>query len=705
MSLRMLRVLLALALTLPLAAQKKELTLEAIYDPETKVAIGGTAPSGFEWIDDDSFTWPLKNERGEFVEWRVFDARSGATRKLAIAAEDVTFNAKHTAGIVTKDDELDLVNAADGSVKTLTKVAGEEEVPSFSPDGTKVAFVRNNDLYVVDLDGNEKRLTTDGSSEILNGKLDWVYQEEVYGRGTWKSYWWSPDSSRIAFLQLDEREVPKYTIVDEIPLHPNVTVYPYPKAGDPNPKVKLLVVSVADGAIRPIDLSRYRDVQPLVVNVAWNKDAVVYQVQNREQTWLDLVTASSSTGESRVLIHETTPAWVDPLANPIFLPDGSFLWQSERTGYRHVYHYQADPAQFRRITNGEWEVRDVHGADKSYVYFSGTERSVLGQDIYRIRFDGTGLQRLSERTGTHNATFNPSFSRFIDKWSDVDTPDQARLYANDGKLLRAVDENRGALYTQYNLPKIEFLQVKTRDGVPMEAMMIRPTHFDPSKKYPVYQYVYGGPHAQSVRNTWGGQRYLFHRYVAQQGAIVWIVDNRTASGKGAVSAWPAHKNLGELELRDLEDALVWLKQQPYIDGSRVLMTGWSNGGFITLYTLTHSKSWSAGIAGGSVVDWRDYDSIFTERMMLEPRNNEEGYRKSAPLLDADKLHGNLLLLHGTADDNVHAQNTIQFAYELQKRERMFEMMLLPRSKHTVTAQSLYFMQKFVMEFVKRQFGI
>lgn len=701
----MLRVLLALALTLPLAAQKKELTLEAIYDPEHKVALGGAVQSGFEWIDDDTFLWPLKNESGDFVEWRVYDARSGATRKLALDEEDAVFNAKHSAAVVTKDDELELRSLTGASAKPLTKTVGEEEEATFSPDGTKVAFVRNNDIYVVDLDGNEKRLTTTGTPELLNGKLDWVYQEEIYGRGIWKAYWWSPDSSRIAFLQLDEKDVPKYTILDEITTHPGVEVYPYPKAGDPNPRVKLFVVNVADGAIKEMDIARYKDVQPLIVNVMWDKDALLFQVQNREQFWLDLLTANPATGESRVLIHDTTKAWVDPLANPIFLPDGTFLWQSERSGWRHVYQYKPDGTLLRQITKGEWEVRDLHGADKQYVYFSGTERSVLGQDVYRIRFDGTGLQRLSGPAGTHNATFNPSMTRYVDKWSDVDTPDQIRLHANDGKQLRVVDENRGALYAQYNLPKIEFMQVKTRDGFPMEALMIRPTNFDPSKKYPVYQYVYAGPHAQQVRNVWGVPRTLFHRYVAQQGAIVWIVDNRTASGKGAVSAWPMYKNFGELELRDFEDALAWLKAQPYVDGSRVLMTGWSGGGYMTLYTLTHSKSWSSGIAGGSVVDWHLYDSVFTERFMLEPRNNEEGYKKSAPLLAAKDLHGRLLLLHGTTDDNVHAQNTIQFAYELQKQGRTFEMMLMPRSKHSVTKQSLYFMQKIVMEFTRKQLGL
>ncbi|HEX7831802.1 MAG TPA: DPP IV N-terminal domain-containing protein, partial [Thermoanaerobaculia bacterium] len=499
----MLRVLLALVLALPLVAQKKELTLDAIYHPEQKVALGGAIQSKFEWIDDNTFLWPRKDDAGKFADWTVYDATTGKTRTLALDDEDAIFNATYTAAIISDDDELTLVSLAGGKSKSLTSRAGLEEEPTFSPDSKKVAFLRDNDLYVVDLDGNETRLTKNGSATLLNGKLDYVYQEEIYGRGIWKGFWWSPDSSRIAFLQLDESKVPEHTIVDHIPTHVGVNTFRYPKAGDPNPIVKLFVVPATGGEPKEIDNTRYADVQPLIVNVTWNGNAVVYQVQNREQTWLDLVTASAATGESRVLIHETTKAWVDSLANPIWRPDGSFLWQSERDGYRHVYHYKADGTLIRQITKGEWEARDVHGADAQFVYFSGTERSVIGQDIYRIRFDGTGLKRLSDRDGTHNATFNPSMSRYIDKWSDVNTPDQIRLHKNDGTMQRVVDENRSALYAQYDMPEVQFLQVKTRDGFVMEAEMIRPTNFDPSKKYPVYQHVYGGPHAPQVRNVWG----------------------------------------------------------------------------------------------------------------------------------------------------------------------------------------------------------
>lgn len=722
----MKRLLLLLLLTLPLFAQKKVITYEAIYDPVEKVNFSGTVMSGVEWLDDSTFMWPKRDEKGTFVEWRVYDVATGKDRTLfdrakvqaaleatglaadvakdAATADAATFDAKKSAVVMDIGDDLYLYSLTRNTATRLTSAPGEEENPAFSPDGKKIAFIRDADLYVVDLAGRERRLTTDGSAKILNGKLDYVYQEEVYGRGQWAAFWWSPDSTRLAFLQLDETPVPDVVITDHIPYHMKQETIAYPKAGDPNPRVKLFVTRASGGARTEMDTERYTGGEFLIVNVGWNRDgsALTYQVQNREQTWLDLVSASPSDGKGKTLFRETTQAWVDPIANPMFLEDGSFLWQSERSGFRHIYNYKADGTLVRQVTNGEWEVRDLHGVDKTYVYFSGTERSVRDSDVYRVKLDGSGFQRLSENAGSHAATFNESMTRYVDRWNDIRTPDQVRLYTSDGKLTRVIDENRATLLGEYELPQPEFLQVKNRDGFVMEAMIIKPTNFDPSKKYPVYQFLYGGPHAQQVVNRWRGQGGLFLQLVAQQGIIVWMCDNKTASGKGAVSTWPVYKNFGETELRDIEDGITWLKQQPYVDGDRVLLNGWSYGGFMVSYALTHSKMFSAGIAGGTVADWRDYDSIYTERYMLMPQNNPEGYKKSSPRFAAKDLHGNLLLLHGTIDDNVHLQNTIQFAWELQQAGKPFEMMLYPKARHGVRdKKSVNHLNHVIFDFTKR----
>jgi dipeptidyl-peptidase-4 len=318
------------------------------------------------------------------------------------------------------------------------------------------------------------------------------------------------------------------------------------------------------------------------------------------------------------------------------------------------------------------------------VYFSGSEHSHIASNTYRVRLDGTGFTRLTSGEGTHKVNLNPASGLFIDSWSDVSTPTQMRLYDGDGKLLRVISENSVEALKQYKLGTAELLQVKNRDGFLMEAMMIKPPDFDPRKKYPVLEFTYGGPHAPQVKNNWGGTSYMWHQLMAQKGYIIWILDNSTASGKGAGSVWPLYKNFGELELRDIEDGVSWLKSKPYVDGSRIGIWGWSYGGFMTSYTLTHSQHFKMGIAGGTVSDWRNYDSIYTERYMGTPQNNPDGYKKSSPVNFARDLHGKLLLIHGAIDDNVHVQNTVQFVYELQKAGKQIQLMLYPKSRHGVT---------------------
>ncbi len=629
----------------------------------------GSPPKSLVWIDGAHYAWPREASGGSAVEWMKVDAASGDLWPLfdagkmeaalanlpGIAAEearqlahsrDLVFNDQYSAEIVTVATDLYVYTFANDRAVRLTYVAGEEELPSFSPGGSVVAFVRRNNLHVVDVaTRRESELTTDGSEKILNGKLDWVYEEEIYGRGQKRAYWWSPDSSRIAFLRLDDTAVPIFTVVDHIPYNQKVERWVYPKAGDPNPTVRLGVARVTGGEPLCVDTSKYSSGDHLIVGVSWKPGSrsVVYAVQNRTQTWLDLDADDLASGEARTILRETSKAWVDPndCQQPTWFKDGSFLWLSERTGWRHLYHYKSDGTLIGQVTDGRWQLRTLHGVDESsgWVYFSGTEHSHIGGDVYRIKFDGSGMQRLSKSEGTHSAKFNPSFSSYINWWSDATTPTQVRLYRSDGGEVRAIDENRVGALAQYRLSKPEFLQVKTRDGFIMEAMMTKPPDFNPSRQYPVYQLRYGGPHAPQVRNAWGGTQYLYHQLRAQKGIIIWICDNRTASGKGVESAWPVYKNFGELELRDIEDGLAWLKQQPYIDGSRIGIDGWSYGGFMTSYALTHSTSFAMGIAGGTVADWRDYDTVYTERYMGLPRENPEGYRKSSPRWAAKDLHG------------------------------------------------------------------
>jgi dipeptidyl-peptidase-4 len=567
-----------------------------------------------------------------------------------------------------------------------------------------VAFIRGHNLHVVDRQGRQERaLTTDGSPNILNGKLDWVYQEEIYGRGIFRGYWWSPDSSRIAYLRLDESKVPRFVVADETTHQPQVEDQHYPKPGDPNPEVRLGVVAREGGATRWMDLQRYARDEPLVVSVAWSPwGDLAYQVQNRAQTWLEL-NVSEAGGGARTLLRETTKAWVEVLGPPRWLKDRSFLWESERSGWRHVYHYSREGRLIRPVTTGEWDARTLHGVDEQAgtVYFSGSERSLIGLDVYRVGLDGRGLLRLSEKPGTHTAVFNRSLSHYLDTWSDLQTPSQVRVHRADGKEARVVEANPVGRLGEFEMVRPERVQVPTRDGFPMEALLLKPPGFDPGKRYPVFQHTYGGPQSPRVRDMWSSEA-LFHQMLAQKGIVVWICDNRTASNKGAASAWPGHRRMGELELQDIEDGVAWLRKQPWVDPARIGLSGWSYGGFMTTFALTHSKSFAMGIAGAPVTDWRNYDSIYTERYMGLLSQNEEGYRRTSPRLAAGDLQGRLLLLHGTFDDNVHPANTVQMAYELQRAGKPFELMLYPKSRHSVTdPQQVKHLRTVMLDFIER----
>jgi dipeptidyl-peptidase-4 len=729
-------------------AQRKPLTLDDIYGVSTRVNFSGSPAPAFEWIDGGHYIWPrpAPDDSGS-VEWMNVDAATGASQPLFDAAKaeaaiqalpgvvaadarrvsrsrDLIFNHSHSAAIVTIADDLYLYTFAGSRIVRLTSTAGEEEEATFSPDDSRVAFVRDHNLFAVEsATQRETRLTTDGTARILNGKLDWVYEEEIYGRGEKRAYWWSPDSSRLAFLRIDDTPVSSYITVDDISYDPRVETWQYPRAGDPNPTATLGVVRAAASApvsIDWIDLSKYAGTDILIVRVGWTPAGqLAYEVQNRTQSWLDLntldvtptastPTSTSSMSAPRTLVRETSRFWInaEDARMPAWLPDGSFLWPSARSGFTHAYHYSADGTLLKQVTMGKWELRTLHGVDEKggWIYFSGTERSPIGSDVYRIKIDGSGLERLSKTAGTHRAEFSPSFAYFIDRWSDVSTPGQVRLLRSDGREVRALHENKVAALGQYRLSTPEFVQVKTRDGFVMEAMMIKPPDFDPSKRYPVYQFTYGGPHSQEVRNAWSPEN-MYHQLLAQHGIIVWICDNRSASGKGLESTWTVFKRFGDGELRDIEDGLSWLKQQPYVDASRIGIHGWSFGGFVTAYALTHSTSFVMGIAGGTVADWRNYDTVYTERYMGRPQDNPDGYRNSSPRFAAANLHGALLLIHGAIDDNVHVQNTMQMTYELQQAGKPFRLMLYPKSRHGVTDPALVrhmrgMMLDFVLEHLK-----
>ena len=693
------------------SAQNKMLTIDSIYgtQPGQRVAFSGQLMP-LQWNEDGSLRQIKYGDSGvdmfrfnavtgeavPFYDKSKFEAaivllgiEENSARQI-VNQPDYVYNSEQNAIVFENSGDLFYYNFANNSGKRLTNDGAEKFESDFSPDGTKVSFVRGMNLFVVDVaSGRETQLTKDGSQTILNGYLDWVYEEELYGRGNKRGYFWSPDSTRIAFLRTDESPVPKFVLADDTVTDQIIENTDYPQAGDPNPLVTLGIANVSGNDLKFVDLSKYTPEDFLISRVAWSPDSknVVFQAQNREQTYLDLNAASIADGKFTTLLTEKTKAWVEAIDNPVYLEDGSFIWQSERDGFRHLYLIGKDGKMIRQITKGRWEVGEFYGVDEKngYVYFNGRgEKDWIGNYVYRIKLDGSGMTNLTPTSGSHDASFNPEMTQFLDYWSDVNTPTQMRLYAADGKLVKVLDENKVPALKDYKLGKTEFLKVKARDGFEMEAMMIKPPDFDPSKKYPVFAYTYSGPHAPSVSNSWGYSNTMWHQMLAQKGYIIWICDNRTASGKGVESTWNVYKKFGQTETEDLQDGFNYLKSLPYVDGTRLGMWGWSYGGFMTSYFMTHTDTLKMGIAGGLVGDWALYDSIYTERYMLMPKNNPDGYAKNSVITAAKNLSGNLLIIHGMMDNNVHMQNSVKFIYELQKADKQFQFMPYPTQQHGVS---------------------
>lgn len=625
-----------------------------------------------------------------FVALDGFDrdtAKSWSTRTGLTLTDD------KTGVLFNEKDDLYFHRMGTTRAVRLTDDAREEVGETLSPDGQMLAYVADWNLHVVPTDGSAKprALTTAGTEDLLHGRLDWVYQEEVYGRGNFGAFWWSPDAKRIAYLVIDESAVPEYVVTDHREVHPKNEPWRYPKAGDPNPKATLHVVDVESGASNAIDLSHWKDAEPLIVRVGWRPDSseVIFQVQNRVQTWLDLAAADPTSGQARVLFRDATPIWIEPTSGPHWIEDGArFLWESERDGWRHLYLYDKEGQLLRRLTQGEWEADSLEHVDEQHgwVYFVGDQADVKGAQLYRCKLDGSQAEQLTREPGTHSISFSPAGAHYLDSFSSARDWPRLTLHHADGSHVRELERVDGQAARDKDVPVPEFVVLRTRDGVELEGYLLKPPDFAASRRYPVLMHVYSGPHAPKVVDRpLSGSDALFHALLAQEGYVVFVLDNRSAGGRGLASQTAVHRSLGTQELADLEDGVDWLVARGIADPERVGIWGWSYGGYQTAFALTHSKKFACGVAGAPVTDWRLYDSIYTERLMDTPQANPDGYKRASVLEAAANLHGKLLLIHGVIDENVHMQNTLQLAHKLQDAGVQFDLMLYPGNRHGISS--------------------
>ena len=577
----------------------------------------------------------------------------------------------------------------DVNSKKLTKLSDKKvQEPTFSPDNSKLAYVFENNIYIYNVaEKTEKQITKDGEiNSIINGITDWVYEEEL---GFVRAFEWNAKGDKIAFLRLDETEVPEFSMdIFGSDLYPSEQVFKYPKAGEANSKVSLHMYDVATEETQKIDLGDYSDFY--IPRIKWtNKDYILSaQVLNRHQNQLDLLFVNAEDNTAEVILTEKDEAYVDVTDNLTFLEDNSFIWTSERDGFNHIYLYAEDGKLKRQVTTGNWEVTNYYGYDKKNdrLFYQSTENGSVNRDVYSIKTNGKSKKRLTEKTGMNNADFSADFTYFINAFTSTETPMQYTLHsAKNGKLVREIKDNSELLDIEkpyhFSPKELSTLEVS---GNELNMWTIKPSDFDESKEYPLLMFQYSGPGSQSVSNSYFNTNEYWYQLLANKGYIIACVDGRGTGFKGADFKKVTQNELGKYELEDQIAAAKKLGELDYIDESRIGIWGWSFGGFMASNAiLKGNDTFTMAIAVAPVTSWRFYDTIYTERFMTTPQENASGYDENSPINHVDKLKGDFLIVHGGGDDNVHLQNTMRMVEALIQANKQFDWAIYPDKNHGI----------------------
>jgi dipeptidyl-peptidase-4 len=574
--------------------------------------------------------------------------------------------------------------------RSLTQVSDNSiQEPTFSPDASKVAYGFENNLYVKDLtNGNTEQLTFDGAqNKIINGITDWVYEEEF---GFVRAFDWNADGTKLAFVRFDETEVPEFSMdVYGNELYPTQDVFKYPKAGEKNAEVSLYIYDLNKNTTSKVEVNKpYADFY--IPRIKWSNDAAILSAQyiNRHQNELDLWMINADGMTSNLVLEERDEAYVDVTSDLTFLSDHSFIWTSERDGFNHIYHYDRTGKLINQITKGNWEVTNYYGYDAKTkrIFYQSVENGSINRDVYAIGLNGKNKQRLTNLTGTNSASFSADFSYFINTFSNATTPPVYTLHdSKKGTLLKTIVDNASLVnkLKEYQISTKEFSTIQV-NGNELNMYMIKPLDFDASKSYPLFMFQYSGPGSQQVANRWNGANDYWHQMLAQQGVIIACVDGRGTGLKGAAFKKVTQKELGKYEVEDQIEAARQLGTLPYVDANRIGIWGWSYGGFMSSNALFQgSDVFKMAIAVAPVTSWRFYDTIYTERYMTTPQENPSGYDDNSPINHVQKLKGDFLLVHGSADDNVHVQNTMRMVEALIQANKQFEWLVYPDKNHGI----------------------
>jgi dipeptidyl-peptidase-4 len=705
--------------TIPVGPEQSsgELTARMLTAPN---ALVGPSPSSFNWSPVGTSLAYVGPQDGQDMLW-LYDAATGAKKLLLDPAVspgniDVTSAQWSPQGdrlLLAGDEALWLLDVRSGDLKSLVEDGSAKTGLMFTPDGARISYVQDNDLYVVTIaDDQVQRLTTDGGETVFNGALDWVYNEELATRAAQPAYAWSPDGVWLIYLRLDESAVHNDPVTDYRPVPATVSYTRYPTVGTANPTATLY--AMAQGAVAPpLEVPLPADAEYVLPFFTWTPDSnhALYITVNRDHTELTLNMWTPQSGELRTLIKETDPTWIneDRYVAPVFIGDdlseaGQFLWLSERDGFMHLYLYARDGTLVKQLTQGDWMIdssaynlltpgRPVHvDPAGSWAYFTTTRTSPLERQIDRVNIASGQLEQVSQQPGFHLSALSGDDGYLVDQYSDVDTPPVTQIVKTDGSGATVLAEAAGPALTLPELTR-EFVTLKAHDGTDLYAQLVKPENFDPARKYPVVVHWYGGPGLQMVSNRYGTTNIfnIIERDVlyTQEGFLVWRLDNRGSFGRGHAFETPIFGELGKAALDDQLAGIEYLKTLPYVDASRIGTDGKSFGGYMTLYALLHAPDvFRCGVAGAAPTDWSYYDTIYTERYMRTPDKNPDGYAATNLIDMAGQIQARPLLIHGLADTNVHLQNTVNFIQALEANDKLFDFIPLPNLSHSFKGDGL-----------------